>query len=77
MDQATTFSDRIQEMEGAKKNKPNRKSWVGFVEGEVANFMVQYELEKITLEDGGGNKAKLTRLRDNAIKVECTSSTIL
>jgi hypothetical protein len=31
----------------------------------------------MTLDDGAGNKAKLTRLKDNAIKVECTSSNIL
>jgi hypothetical protein len=70
----SVFEERLNEADGAK---PKRKSWVGYVEGDVVNFMIQYELEKMTLEDGAGNKAKLTRLKDNAIKVECTSSNIV
>ncbi|MDR1600089.1 MAG: hypothetical protein LBS11_09530 [Oscillospiraceae bacterium] len=78
MDQQSVFDERIKEREAAEKSaKPTRKGWVGFVEGDVVNFMVQYELEKMTLDDGEGNKAKLTRLKDNAIKVECTSSNIV
>lgn len=60
-----------------KLGKPKRKSWVGFVEGEVVNFMNQFEIEKMTLDDGAGNKAKLSKLKDNAVKVECTSSNIV
>lgn len=68
----------IQDMVDSKeKPKRERKSWVGFVEGEVANFMQHHDLEKMTLDDGMGNKAKLTKLKDNAIKVECTSSNVL
>lgn len=59
------------------KQKVDRRSWVGFVEGEVVNFMAQHEIEKMTIDDGGGNKAKLTRLKDNAIRVECTSSNVV
>ncbi len=64
-------------MEGTEKKKTNRRGWVAFVEGDGVNFMNQYDIEKMTLDDGEGNKAKLTRLKDNAIKVECTSSNIL
>ncbi len=64
-------------MEGKDKQKTSRRGWVGFVEGEVVNFMAHHEIEKMTLDDGAGNKAKLTRLKDNGIKVECTSSNIL
>jgi len=68
----------IQEMvEGQEKTKRERKSWVGFIEGEVVNFMQHHDLEKMTLDDGMGNKAKLSKLKDNAIKVECTSSNVL
>ncbi len=68
----------IEEMvEGREKPPVNRKSWVGFVEGEVVNFMAHHEIEKMTLDDGMGNKAKLSRLKDGGIKVECTSSNIL
>jgi hypothetical protein len=64
-------------MEGKEKKTTSRRGWVAFVEGEVVNFMNQHEIEKMTLDDGAGNKAKLTRLKDNAIKVECTSSNVL
>ncbi|MCR4962361.1 MAG: hypothetical protein K6B40_00615 [Firmicutes bacterium] len=54
-----------------------RKNWSAFVESDVANFFIQFDLEKMSLDDGCGNKAKLTRTKDNEIKVEYTSSTTL
>lgn len=64
-------------MAGNDKQKTTRKGWVGFVEGEVVNFMNHHEIDKMTLDDGAGNKAKLTRRKDNSIFVECTSSNVL
>ncbi len=64
-------------MEGKTKKVASRHGWVGFVEGTVVNFMLEHDIEKLTLDDGAGNKAKLTRLKDNAVKVECTSANIL
>jgi hypothetical protein len=56
----------------------NKKvNWAGFVETTIVNFFQENELEKLTVEDGKGNKAKLTRLKDNAIKVEYTSTTTI
>lgn len=69
----------INEMvEGTKKDpKRERREWVGFVESDVVNFMQHNEIEKLTLDDGSGNKAKLARRKDGSIFVECTSSNIL
>lgn len=64
-------------MEGKEKQKKDRRGWVGFVEGDAVNFMTQHDLEKMTLDDGEGNKAKLTRRKDGSIYVECTSSNVL
>jgi hypothetical protein len=64
-------------MEGKQKPEMDRKSWVGFVESDAVTFMTQFDLEKVTLYDGQGNKAKLTRRKDNSIYVECTSANIL
>ena len=61
----------------AEKEKRDRRSWVGFVESDVVNFMCLNELEKMTIDDGTGNKAKLTRRKDGSVMVECTSSNIL
>ncbi len=69
----------IEEMMEGKQQKTqmDRRSWVGFVESDVVTFMTQYDLEKMTIDDGQGNKAKLTRRKDNSVFVECTSSNVL
>ena len=66
-------------MEGKtnEKEKRDRRSWVGFVESDVVNFMCLNDLDKMTIDDGTGNKAKLTRRKDGSVMVECTSSNIL
>lgn len=69
-----TIDDMI---DGNEKPQRDRKSWVGFVEGEVVNFMQRNSLEKMTMDDGMGNKAKLTRRKDGSIFVESTSSSVL
>ncbi|MEN6390478.1 MAG: hypothetical protein ABFD04_08660 [Syntrophomonas sp.] len=61
-----------------KLEEENKKmNWAGFVETTIVNFFQQNELEKLSLEDGKGNKAKLTKQKDNVIKVEYTSTTTL
>ena len=69
----------LEEMtEGAgQKAKRDRKNWVAFVESDVVNFLVLNEIEKMTIDDGEGNKAKLTRRKDGSVYVECTSSNVL
>ena len=59
------------------KNQRERTQWRGFVESDVANFMQLNEIEKMTLDDGMGNKAKLTKRKDGSIFVETTSSSVL
>ncbi len=54
-----------------------RKNWTSFIESDVVNFFDAHEIEKLTIEDGTGNKAKLVRTKDNQIKVEYTSSVVL
>ena len=56
------------------EKKPN---WANFVESEVVDFFNLHDLEKLAVEDGYGNKAKLTRQKDDGIKVEYSSTTIL
>ena len=54
-----------------------RVQWAAFVESDIVNFFDLHELEKLSIEDGKGNKAKLSRTKDNGIKVEHSSITIL
>lgn len=63
--------------EALAPEQSQRKNWSAFVESEVVNFFNIHKLEKMTLEDGRGNKAKLARTKDNEIKVEYTSSVLL
>lgn len=60
-----------------EKVKRDRKNWVSFVEGDVVNFLALNEIEKMTIDDGQGNKAKLTRRKDGSVYVECTSANVL
>ena len=56
-------------------SEENKKmSWAGFIETTVVNFFTESELEKLSMEDGNGNKAKLSRQKDNTIKIEYTST---
>jgi hypothetical protein len=56
----------------------NKKmNWAGFTETIIVGFFQENDLEKLTVEDGKGNKAKLTKQKDNGIKVEYTSTTTI
>lgn len=57
--------------------KPRTGNWAGFVESEVLNFFNRNQFEKMTLEDGNGNKAKLARQKDDNVKIETSSTTIV
>ena len=54
-----------------------RRKWSAFVEGPAADFFTGYKLEKMTIDDGNGNKAKFSRTKDEGIKVEYTSAVLL
>jgi hypothetical protein len=64
--------EAVMNPEGAK-----RVNWAGFVEGTAVAFFDANEMEKMTLEDGNGNKAKLQRTKTGAIKIEYTSQVVL
>ena len=52
-------------------------SWPYFLEHAAVDFFAGYKLEKMTIEDGDGNKAKFSRTKDQNIKIEFTSSVLL
>lgn len=52
-------------------------TWDAFVQGDAVNFFNDHQLEKMTLDDGSGNKAKLTRLKDCGIRIESSSTTTI
>ena len=71
MNEPKTLEDFINPEQAPKRN------WAGFVEGDVVAFFNNHYIEKMSIEDGNGNKAKLTRQKDDGIKVEYSSVTML
>ena len=67
----------MDEMNVQTPEKKDRKNWVAFVENEVVNYLMLNEFDKMTIDDGLGNKAKLVRRKDGSVFVECTSSNVL
>ncbi len=54
-----------------------QKQWTVFVNSTLADFFRDYKLEKLTAEDGKGNKVRLSITKDNDIKVEQSSVSII
>ena len=48
--------------------------WEIFVKGELINFMQQFEIEKITVNDGCGKNARIVRNKNGEFKVNITSA---
>lgn len=65
------------EDEPQEKKKASPQKWAGFVEGEVINLFDEHKIEKLAIEDGNGNKAKLSRTKDNGIKIEYSSTVLM
>ncbi len=63
--------------EAMEPGSTRKKNWAAFIESDAVNFFNQFSMEKMTLDDGLGNKAKLARTKDGEIKVEYTSSVTL
>lgn len=69
--------DALIEATKDENHNEKRQNWASFVESNVVNFFIDCKLEKLNIEDGKGNKAKLARQKDDTIKVEYTSTTTL
>ena len=57
-------------------NENTNPKWHDFVDNELVEFFKKYNLEKLTADDGDGNKVKLSITKDNDIKVEQSSITL-
>lgn len=68
---------RMLEEDDGEKKMVSPQKWAGFVESTIVNFFDQYKIEKLSIEDGNGNKAKLSRTKDNGIKIEYRSTVMM
>ena len=68
---------KIMDDDFSEKKKISPQQWAGFVESNVVNFFDEHKIEKLSIEDGNGNKAKLARTKDNGIKIEYSSTVLM
>ena len=68
---------KIMDDDFSEKKKISPKQWAGCVESNVVNFFDEHKIEKLSIEDGNGNKAKLARTKDNGIKIEYSSTVLM
>lgn len=68
---------KIMNEDFSEKKKISPQQWAGFVESNVVNFFDEHKIEKLSIEDGNGNKAKLARIKDNGIKIEYSSTVLM
>lgn len=68
---------KIMEEEPKEKKKTSPQKWAGFVESTIVDFFDEHKIEKLAIEDGNGNKAKLARTKDNGIKIEYSSTVLM
>ena len=68
---------KIMNEDFSEKKKISPQQWAGFVEGNVVNFFDEHKIEKLSIEDGNGNKAKLAKTKDNDIKIEYSSTVLM
>ena len=68
---------KIMEDEPQSERKYSPQKWAGFVESTVVNFFDEHKIEKLSIEDGNGNKAKLSRTKDNGINIEYSSTVLM
>lgn len=57
--------------------EPKKVSWEAFVKQDVLNFLMQYDLQAITVDDGAGKKAVIKRTSKGDFSVQITSNEIL
>lgn len=77
MNDSVSELKKILEDDNTQSRKSNPQKWASFVESTVVDFFDQHNIEKLSIEDGNGNKAKLSRTKDNSIKIEYLSTVMM
>lgn len=63
--------------EGIIEQGDKKISWEAFVKQDVLNFLMQHNLQAITVDDGAGKKAVIKRTSKGDFSVQITSNEIL
>lgn len=54
-----------------------KSSWEAFIKQDVLNFLMQFDLQAITVDDGAGKKGVIKRTSKGDFSVQITSNEIL
>ena len=68
------MAEDIIAQEGAVATK---MSWEAFIKQDVLNFLLQHNLQAITVDDGAGKKGVIKRTAKGDYSVQITSNEIL
>lgn len=60
-----------------KGDAGERLSWEAFIKQEVLNFLMQHNLQAVTVDDGAGRKGTIKRTSKGDYSVQITSNEIL
>lgn len=61
----------------AEEANTKKVSWEAFVKQDVLNFMMNHNLQAITVDDGAGKKGVIKRTSKGDFSVQITSNEIL
>lgn len=61
-------------MAQAQTNIMSKEQWDTFVKGTVLNFLVQHNLNKVTIDDGAGKKGVIKLASTGEYKIQITSN---
>lgn len=76
MSEHKSIDEFMAEKETMGKKEKSFTSWPKFVENDVLTFFNAHGIEKMSIEDGEGGKAKLTRTKDGGVKIDLTSTSV-
>jgi hypothetical protein len=55
----------------------SKANWEGFIKGDVLNFLMEHNLQGITVDDGAGKKGIIKKTSTGDYKVQITSNETL
>ena len=60
-----------------KDAREKKLSWEGFIKQDVLNFMMEHNLQAITVDDGAGKKGVIKHTSKGDFSVQITSNEII
>jgi hypothetical protein len=60
-----------------KEANAKKLSWEAFIKQDVLNFLMQHDLQAITVDDGAGKKGVIKRTAKGDFSVQITSNEIM